>query len=549
MILSGLTMLETKAGNSDLRWDRDIPIAIATLPATPSQRRAAACAMICLFLLALAVAPFAQIQLQRIDAFVPVLQTVLSTADFLTASILFAQYPFQPQRPLLVIGSAYLFSGSFAFLQTLTFPGGYAPAGVMGDGFNSPAWFFVLWHTTFPLAILVYALLKDRQESQSVSKGSSGLAIAATLICVFSIVAVLSWTVTAGVGHLPSFYTGSVTQQTRLGNQTNIALLLLGATVLVILFARRRTILDLWLIVTLIAAMPNFVVAAAASSVRFSLGWYAARCFALIASCTLLFVLLTELMVLYSRLASALTLQRRERTNRLMSVDAATAAIAHEIRQPLGTIALNANTALNQVRAEPPDMDDVDAMLEEIEAASHRAGAIITSVRQLFGTMAEQRKRLRLGEAAEHALALMQHELQVNEVRIRTDFAPDLPEVLADANQLQQVILNLVKNAVDAMQSVPADARFLQVATQQNGPFAVRLTVQDTGIGISKENEARIFDPFYSTKPSGMGLGLAICRTIVENHGGELQLSESDAHGSTFDIILAVNQPREPGAQ
>ena len=540
-------MLKTKAGNSDLRWDRDIPIVIATLPATPSQRRAAAGAMLFLFFLALAVAPFAQIQLERIDAFVPVLQTVLSIADFLTASILFAQYPLQPQRSLLAIGSAYLFSGSFAFLQTLTFPGGYAPAGVIGDGFNSSAWFFVLWHTTFPLAILVYALLKDRHESQAVSEGSPGLAIAATLICVFSIVAVLSWTVTAGVGHLPSFYTGSVTQQTRLGNQTDIALLLLGATVVVVLFARRRTILDLWLIVTLIASMPNFLVAAAASSVRFSLGWYAARGFALIASCMLLSVLLTELMVLYSRLASALTLQRRERTNRLMSVDAATAAIAHEIRQPLGTIALNANTALNQVRAEPADMDDVDAMLEEIEAASHRAGAIITSVRQLFGTRAEQRKRLRLGEVAEHALALMQHELQVNEVRIRTDFAPDLPEVFADATQLQQVILNLVKNAVDAMQSIPADARFLQVATQPNGPFAVRLTVQDTGIGISKENEGRIFDPFYSTKPSGMGLGLAICRTIVENHGGELRLSESNSRGSIFDIILAVNQQRERG--
>src|SRR6185312_8390383 len=179
-------------------------------------------------------------------------------ADFLTASILFAQYPLQPQRSLLAIGSAYLFSGSFAFLQTLTFPGGYAPAGVIGDGFNSSAWFFVLWHTTFPLAILVYALSKDRHGSQAVSEGSPGLAIAATLICVFSIVAALSWTVTAGVGHLPSLYAESATQQTRLGNQTDIALLLLGATVVVVLFARRRTIRDLWLIVTLIASMPNF---------------------------------------------------------------------------------------------------------------------------------------------------------------------------------------------------------------------------------------------------------------------------------------------------
>ena len=529
------------------RWDRDIPIVIATMPATASHRKAAICAVTSLVVVAALIAPFAHIRLGRIDAFIPVLQTVLSAADFLTATILLAQYALQPRDSLLAVGSAYLFSGSFAFLQTLTFPGGYAPAGVIGDGYNSPAWFFVLWHTTFPLIILAYALLKDRKEPTRISEQRPGLSIAITLLCVFSVIAALAWTVTAGVGHLPSFYTGSITEQTRLGNQINVALWLLGATVTVVLFVRRRTILDLCLVVVLIAWMPNFLVAAVASSVRFSLGWYAGRGFALIASCTLLGVLLTEMTILYSRLASALTLQRRERVDRLMSVDAATAAMAHEIRQPLGAIALNANTALNQVRKEPPDLEEVDQMLEEIEVASHRAGAIITSIRELFGKRTEQRQTLRLAEIAEQVLALEQHELQVNRVQVSVDHQNDLPDVFADPTQLQQVILNLIKNAIDAMQAAPMDARVLRITTRQPGPSTVLLTLQDTGIGISKESEARIFDPFFSTKPWGMGLGLAICRTIIENHGGDLRLAGSNSHGSSFEVTLPVIPVSAPG--
>src|SRR4051812_20740563 len=331
--------------------DRDLPIVVALMPSTPQQRAVAVGVTVTIFALAALIAPFAHIQIGSIDSFVPVLQTVLSAADLLTATLLFAQYSVQPHRALLAAASGYIFGGSFAFLQTLSFPGGYAPNGIIGDGYNTPAWFFVLWHMTFTLSILTYALLKDRGKTSARSATAS---IAIVLTCVFGAIAVLSWLVTARVEFLPSFYATSVTLQTRLGNQINVALLLLGALVLLVLFARRRTVLDLWLMVTFLAWLPNFLIAAVASSVRFSLGWYAARGFALVASCMLLSVLLTEMTVLYARLASALTMQRRERANRLVSIDAATAAIAHEIRSPLGSIRLNASTALEQLRAQPP---------------------------------------------------------------------------------------------------------------------------------------------------------------------------------------------------
>ena len=321
------------ASRDDLqREEQEFPLVIANMPATGQQKATAVGVAILLIVAAAVIAPFAKIQLGRVDAFIPVLQTSLSIADFITATLLFAQYSIQPQRALLALASGYMFSGSFAFLQTLTFPGGYAPAGLIGDGPNSPAWIYVLWHTTFPAAILVYALSKDATGAARPGRAAM-TAIAITIACVFAVIAGLTWIVTTKTEYLPSFYT-DIRFQTPLGNQVNVALLLWGATVLAVLLFRRRTILDLWLMVTLLAYMPNFLVAIIGSSVRFTVGWYAARCFVLVGSCTLLTVLLIETMFLYSRLASAITLQRRERTNRLLSVEAVTGAIAHELRTP-----------------------------------------------------------------------------------------------------------------------------------------------------------------------------------------------------------------------
>ena len=341
------------AGYSVQKEEQDFPLIIANMPATGQQKAMAVGVAVLLVVAAAVIAPFASIQLGRVDAFIPVLQTALSIADLITAALLFAQYSIQPQRALLVLASGYMFSGSFAFLQTLAFPGGYAPAGLIGDGLSSPAWIYLLWHISFPAAIFVYALFKDATRAARPGRPIV-TAIAITIACVLATIAVLTWIVTTKTQYFPSFYTSDVRLQTQFGNQVNLALWLWGATALAVLFARRRTVLDLWLMVTLLACMPNFLVAMIGSSVRFTIGWYAARCFVLVSSCMLLTVLLIETMFLYSRLASAITLQRRERTNRLLSVEAVTGAIAHELGAPLGAIALNASTALSQLRSTPP---------------------------------------------------------------------------------------------------------------------------------------------------------------------------------------------------
>ena len=519
----------------------EFPIVIATMPATSRQGRMAFGVIAFLFAVALAIAPFAQLQLTRIDNFIQVLQTVLSVADLVTATLLLAQYSIQPQPALLVLASGYICSGSFAFLQTLAFPGAYAPEGLIGDGTNTAALFFVLWHSAFLGSVLFYALSKDRNRSSPSARQSTAIKIASTLALSLVAIAATSWVATALVQYLPQFYLDKQTLQTRLGNQTNLALCSLAVVALLVLFARWRTVLDLWLMVVLLAWIPNFLVATVASSVRFSLGWYAARGFALAASCMLLGVLLTEMSFLYSRLASALTLQRRERSDRLMSVEVATAAMAHELRTPLGAIALNASTALSRIRSKPPRLKELDVILEDIEASSHRAGAVIASIRALSTKMPTDRTMTTSIEGvARQVLRLVHDDLQINQISVVTKFSGDLPRLRADIVQLQQVILNLVKNAIEAMSAVAPGGRVLHLSTRLEGNSIILLSIQDAGSGIPVEDQHRIFDPFFTTKAAGMGLGLAICRTIVEDHGGKLRLARSDHRGSIFEITLPV---------
>jgi len=271
----------------------DLPIVAASMPATPTQRKLALIVIAILASVAVLLVPVAAQPAGRLDVFIAVIQTVICVADLLTAVLLFSEYAVERRPAILVLASGYIASGSFAFLQTLAFPGAYGPNGVIGDGLNTPAWLFVLWHTSFPLAVGIYALKKDVVETARPPR-SPIARIVMTIGCVLIAIAAFAWIVATFPSHLPILYATSVTQQTLFASNINIFLWLCGFTALVILFTHRRTILGLWLMVTLLAWMPNFLVAIFVTNVRFSVGWYAGRGYALIASCTLLTVLLTS---------------------------------------------------------------------------------------------------------------------------------------------------------------------------------------------------------------------------------------------------------------
>lgn len=193
----------------------------------------------------------------------------------------------------------------------------------------------------------------------------------------------------------------------------------------------------------------------------------------------LLTVLIVETMFLYSRLASAITLLRRERANRLLSVEAVTGAVAHELGTPLGAIALNASTALSQLQSTPPDLEGLEEILSDIEADSHRAGATISSIRELTTKTIQRTAQTSAEDVGRLALRLLKHDLQVREISASTEFQGKLPEVQIDSIELQQVLLNLIRNAIHAMVSLPPGSRRLLLKTSFDGQSTVLMSVED----------------------------------------------------------------------
>jgi len=518
---------------------QDLPIVIAAMSISARERRIAFGVIVVLAIIDVITVLFGNVQLARVDAFIPVIQTVMCVVDLVTAALLFAQYAIHPARAVLAVASGYVFSGLFAFVQTLAFPGAYALTALVGDGINSAAWFFVLWHTTFPLSLVLYALTKDKGVAANLTGGSIGRNIASTIAYVLAATAALTWLVVDGFKYLPNLYV-NLAQQTLFASYVDIFLWAVNIITFVLLFVRRRTVLDFWLMIVLFAWWPNFLVAAFYTVVRFSAGWYLARVIALMASSTLLVVLLTESTMLYGRLANAFLLVRRERAERLGSVQAATAAMAHELRQPLTAITTRGAAGLNWLKRTPPELNKVSECLASMVDAGRRAEEVIAGIRGLFRDTPTQRTMIQINDVVREVLDLVQDDLRAGSVTATAEYQENLPEIRAARTQVQQVILNLVKNAIEAMRSGSTGNRRLRLVTGFDGKTGVSVYVQDTGAGIAPKDRDRIFDPFFTTKPSGMGLGLSICRTIVEDHGGDLRLSKTDSHGTSFELVFPI---------
>jgi signal transduction histidine kinase len=536
----GMLQKTSFIGEPDVGSRDDFPIVITAMPANARQRKIAFGAFIFIVVIAVANAPFAHIQLGHVHYFVPVVQTAMCIANLLTAVFLFTQYSMYPQRALLALAGGFTFSGLFAILHTIAFPAAHSATTLIGDKLNSPTWLFTCWQVTFSLAVIVYALSKDGSEPINRVGRSTRADIGVTIVCVAIATAALTWVATAGVEYLPTPHQ-NVVHRTPFGMDVTRFVALLNATALAVLFVRRRTLLDQWLMVTLVAWLPSLVMAALFNDHRFSEIWYLARVYALFAGSALLFVLLAETMTLYTRLADAILLSRRERANRLTSVDAATSAMAHEIRQPLAGLAAQGSAGLNWLRRSPPNLDKVRDCLTGIVESSHRAEDIISSIRELFKTTPGSRTMVQINYVTREALALARHDLDANDVTVATEYQENIPTIDADRTQLQQVILNLVNNAIEAMQGVSPDRRRLRISTGFDGKSVVSIYIQDTGAGIAPEDQHRLFDPFFTTKPSGTGLGLSICRTIVEEHGGNLRLAKTDPQGSSFEISIPIS--------
>jgi C4-dicarboxylate-specific signal transduction histidine kinase len=197
---------------------------------------------------------------------------------------------------------------------------------------------------------------------------------------------------------------------------------------------------------------------------------------------------------------------------------------------------------MNWLKRTPPDLNSARECFDWIIDASHRSDKIIVAIRGLFRKTPIQFTAVQINDVVREVLVLIEDDLRVEAVTATAEYEENLPKIHAAHTQVQQVILNLVKNAIEAMRSVAPGKRRLRLVTGFNGKSTVSVYIQDSGPGIATKVQDGIFDPFFTTKPSGTGLGLSICRTIVEDHGGKLNLSKTDARGTSFELILPVGE-------
>src|ERR1700688_4589091 len=390
-------------------------------PSRAQRRRALAVVLVLLVVLFIIEGPLSTTQAGRIDGFVPAYAAAMFVTDLITAVLLFAQFSILRSPALLAISSGYLFTALILIPWTLTFPGIFTPGGLLGAGLQqSTHWLYILWHAGFPMFVIAYALLKDADPAKRSWQGSVGAAILSRVGVTAAVVCAATFLVTAEDTRLPRIALDAV-RFSPLWFYAAGCLALLSILALIVLWIRRRSVLDLWLMVVICAYLTEFCLITFPVPLRFSVGWYAARFCGFLSGSLVLFVLLFEITTLYARLLHAVFAQRREREARLMTGDAVSASIAHEIKQPLSGVMTNADAGLCWLDRTTPDLDEAKAAFKQIIHAGHRAGAVIDGIRAIFRKDARNSTSFDINELIGDALALAGDELQKHRVSVQAE--------------------------------------------------------------------------------------------------------------------------------
>ena len=509
---------------------------LVNLPPTRRQTRIAFFVAVALLVGLGATAPFADAALPRIDAFIPAIEIAVIITDFITAALLFSQYRIYHSRALLALASGYLFTALIVIPHVLTFPGAFFPTGLLGAGLQSTGWLYIFWHVGFPFALLIYACLRDEKPTEPSTEAPTAFAVRWSVAIVVGSVCGLTWLATAGEGFLPRVFLDA-THLAPLSHYLIAFEVLISVIALAMLWRKKRSVLNQWLMVVALAFISELIINGLLISARFTLGFYVSRLFSVVTSTIVLVVLLEETTRLYGRLTRSNAMLLHEQNNQLMTLEALASSISHEVRQPLTGIVASGSALLRFLGGTPPKLDKVGSAAEGMIAAAHRASQILDDIRNLFGTAGLRQSPVHMNDLALKALHALDSELKSHNVTTRIELASQLPPIMGHDGQLQEVIVNLIQNAVDAMDSTDTDRRALQVRTEHNGD-AISVEIEDTGPGIDPKKSDNIFDAFFTTKPHGMGLGLAICRMIVERHEGQLGVSSANPHGAIFRIML-----------
>jgi signal transduction histidine kinase len=517
------------------------------MAASRAQRRLALAIVLLLGAAFLATAPFAAVPLIRSDAFIPAYETALVVEDVITAALLYAQFAILRLPSFLVLGTAYLFTGLIVMPHMLVFPGIFTPTGLFGAGPSSAAWLYVAWHVGFPGAVIAYAFMSDERDrlmGPIQARRAIFIAIVATALLVLA----STWIATAGAPLLPQVIAGD--RRTSSFPFLSGSVWLLAASALAILVWRRRhTVIELWLAVVLCAWVGEIALSVVLAPARFSIGFYFGRLYGVIAASIVLVVLLSEMIALYARLARAVATERRVRERRLGEMEAmlshlsrvsdlgnVVTSLIHEVNQPLAAIG-NYLAALQRLAA-MGDREKVATTIEKTLGQSERARDIIRRLREFVAKREIDRRPEPLALTIEDAIAVAQAATGRTGVEIETQLEPPAAMVVIDRIQIQQVLVNLIRNASEAMAASPR--RHLTIASRPLGLEKLEISIADTGPGLPPLLREKLFQPFVTTKATGMGVGLSICRFIIEAHGEKLRVADHAGGGTVFSFTLPL---------
>jgi signal transduction histidine kinase len=498
-----------------------------------------------LFLASLPVLLLRDVRLPEVDAFYPMVDAVMFVGELITAALLYAQSGVFRSRALAVLGASYCFTALLVLVHALTFPGAFAPNGLLGAGVNTTAWIANLRKWAFAIGIMLYAHFKAADSRERSETEMRGPGIPLQVFAAIVLAAALTILTTARFSLLPPIFSDRVRaiRPNLVGYECFSIVLWVAA--IVMLLRRRSSVLDMWLLVALAGWLIHSLVNMTLPG-RFTAGYYWVVVIMLFSHLIVMLALIGESTRLYARLALSASAWNREREARLMSVDALAAAISHEVGQPLAAVGIHAKAGLTWLSGEHPNVERAKTSFRATIEAGKLAAGIVKSVRETFTKKPSNRTTFDFADLVLATVPMLQRELSNKRISLHLELDETLPPVLADLVQMQRVLINLLSNAIEALGATEGRPRQITIRSSRLRGQGVVIEVMDNGVGIAREDLERIFDPFFTTKPTGTGLGLALSRVIVEAHGGRLWATRGEDHGASFHLELPGGASQAP---
>ena len=560
---------------------------LITWPAGAGDRRAAFVVVLVSLLFFAGIAPFAKQPLQPVWAFIPLYESALIVNDAITVLLLFGQFRMARSKAVLVLASGYFFSALVTAAHGLSFPGLFAPTGLLNAGPQSTAWLYMFWHGGFPLFVIGYAWLRNRPGEALAVHTRSGWSIVGACVAVAAVV--LGFTLLATVGHdlMPPIMAGSHYTPTMTGVVATVWVT--GLLAVAVLWRRRpHAVLDLWLLVVMCAWLLDVALSAVLNGGRFDLGFYAGRLCGWLASSLVLAVLLLENGVLHARLTQAHAHERRRASDlqdlseRLETLNGALsesnqqlqeqtrlkseflANMSHELRTPLNAVIGFSELLKEDMAGQLTNQQR--SFATHIFHGGHHLLALINDILDLAKIEAGKAEitleRVQPGALLADAVALLATQADAKRISLEIDCFEPSGEFLADRRRLKQIVLNLAANAlkftptggrvmlraahvgrVRAASALPGfdDGVRMPLPASEHEAF-VEISVSDTGIGIGLDDLHKLFTPFTRISNSltrsveGTGLGLVMVHRLAELHGGAVAVTSAPGRGTCFTV-------------